>query len=278
LPAWEPLVLLQPGGRALVASLLAAILVFRFSRKKLPVADLLMLAAFSFVFGGGIRMAWWYAAAFGLAVTPHLGEIGTRWVTWLMRGRQTNEGERSRRWLGADGRRALSYTVMSVGVLWICFAISPVWDSLVRGRPRPPERLYGGGTPWKLSQHLRENPPQGQVFHPHWWGDWLIWDGPTGLRPFLTTNLNLVLPKVWIDYRIIRETRSGWADVLLRYGARTVILDRYRQTTLLRFLRDSDQWELQYEDELSLVFAQVEGKASLGESKEDAEPGVSIDE
>ena len=80
LPAWEPLVLLQPGGRELVASLLVAILVFRFSRKKLPVADLLLLAAFSFVFGGGVRMAWWYAAVFGLVVTPHLGEIGTRWV------------------------------------------------------------------------------------------------------------------------------------------------------------------------------------------------------
>jgi hypothetical protein len=92
------------------------------------------------------------------------------------------------------------------------------------------------------------------------------------------TNLNLMPPKVWTDYRIIRETRSGWEDVLLRYGARTVILDRHRQTTLHRFLRGSDRWELQYEDELSLVFAQAEGKASSGKSREDAEQGVSIDE
>jgi hypothetical protein len=172
----------------------------------------------------------------------------------------------------------MSYTVVSVGVFWICFALSPAWDSLLLGHARPPERLYGGGTPWKLSQYLRENPPQGQVFHPHWWGDWLIWDGPTGLRPFLMTNLNLAPPKVWIDYRIIRETRSGWDGLLLRYGARTVILDRHRQTTLHRFLRESDQWELQYEDELSVVFAQAEGKASSRKSSEDAEPGVSVDE
>ncbi len=278
LPAWEPLVLLQPGGRELVASLLLAILVFRFSRKTLPVADILLLAAFSFVFAGGVRMAWWYAAVFGLAVTSQLAEIGTCWLNRPMRGRQIDEGEPSRRWFCADGRRALSYTVMAVGVVWICFALSPAWDSLLRGQPRPPERMYGGGTPWKLSQYLRENPPQGQVFHPHWWGDWLIWDGPTGLRPFLMTNLNLAPPKVWTDYRIIRETRSGWSDVLLRYGARTVVLDRHRQTTLLRFLRGSDEWDLQYEDELSVVFAQAEGKASTQKSLEDAEQGVSLDE
>jgi hypothetical protein len=278
LPAWEPLVLLQPGGRELVASLLVAMLVFRFSRKRLPVADLLLLAAFSFVFGGGVRMAWWYAAVFGLAVTPHVAEIGTRWLNGVLHARRTHEGVPNGPWFLVDGRRAMSYTVMAAGLFWICFALSPAWDSLVRGRPRPPERLYGGGTPWKLSQYLRENPPQGQVFHPHWWGDWLIWDGPTGLRPFLMTNLNLVPPKVWTDYRIIRETRSGWEDVLLRYGARTVILDKHRQTTLHRFLRGSDQWELQYEDELSLVFAQAEGKPSVRRLGEAAEQGVSFDE
>ena len=100
LPAWQPLVLLQPGGRELVASLLVAILVFRFSRRKLPVADVLLLAAFSFVFGGGVRMAWWYAAVFGLAVTPHLAEIGTRWADRVVRGRKPTRARRT----AADSR------------------------------------------------------------------------------------------------------------------------------------------------------------------------------
>jgi hypothetical protein len=117
------------------------------------------------------------------------------------------------------------------------------------------------------------------VYHPHWWGDWLIWDDPPpGLRPFLGTNLYLAPYKVSVDYRIIRETRSGWADVLRRYGAETVVLDRRRQTTLHRFLRGSGLWQQQYEDELSVVFARAEGKGASDKANREAEEGVSIDE
>jgi hypothetical protein len=279
LPAWEPLVLLQPGGRELLVSLLVAIVVLRFSRRKLLVTDVLLLAAFSFVFGSGVRMAWWYAAVFGWVVIPHLADITARWWNLLPRRLGGHASESSRSWFRLAGGHKTSYTVIALGLCWICFALSPAWDSWIRGRPRSPERLYGSGTPWKLTQYLRENPPRGQVFHPHWWGDWLIWDGPPGLRPFLrTTNLHLAPLKVWIDYRIIRETRAGWADVLARYGTRIVVLDRQRQTTLQRYLRGSAEWDLRYEDESSVVFGLVEGKPVSDTPIEMVEDEGSIDE
>lgn len=278
LPGWEPLALLQPGGRELLVSLLLGILVFRFSPRRLPVADWLQLAALAFVFGAGVRMAWWYAAVFGFVVTPHLAAIGRSFRETLACRRPNGDRPTRRGWLHWDARPGLGYTAMSLGLLWICFALSPAWKSLVGGHPRPPERLYAAGTPWKLTQHLRENPPQGQVFHPHWWGDWLIWDGPAGLRPFVTTNLHLVPPKVAIDYRIMRETRSGWENVMQRYGVRTVILDRHRQKTLLRFLSGADQWEQQYEDEWCVVLGQADGKPSIGRAGGATEQGVSLDE
>lgn len=278
LPAWQPLVLLQPGGRELLVSLLAALLIFRWSRRKLQVADVLALAAFSFVFGGGVRMAWWYAAIYGVAITPPLADILAHWSAAWPRGLWTRGSEAGRSRFRLAGGRRSSYTLIALGLCWICFALSPAWVSWIRGRPRPPERLYGEDTPWKLTQYLRENPPQGQVFHPHWWGDWLIWDGPPGLRPFLRTNLHLAPFKVWIDYRIIRETRVGWSEILARYGTRTVVLDRRRQTTLVRYLRDSDEWELQYEDELSVVFGLVQGKAVSAAPIPKAEEERSLDE
>jgi hypothetical protein len=273
LPAWQPLVLLQPGGRELVASLLAAILVYRLSRRKTAVADALLLGVFSFVFAGGVRMAWWYAAVFGVVVVPHLADIGTHWAEQIA-GPDAWTNSRFR-WAG---RNSLSHAVMAAGLLWICFALSPAWSALVRGQSRPPERLYGNGTPWKLSRYLREQPPLGQVFHPHWWGDWLIWDGPPRLRPFLTTNLYLAPPKVLLDYRIIRETRAGWADLLFRYGAQTVVLDRFRQTTLHRFLRASDNWQVLYEDEAGIVFGRADRKRTNERTNEEMEHGLNLDE
>jgi hypothetical protein len=278
LPAWQPLVLLQPGGRELVASLLAAIFVFRLSRRKMAAADALLLGVFSFVFAGGVRMAWWYAAVFGIAVTPHLADIGTHWARRITGLRSTTPDAQHRSRFRLAGGGSWTYAVTALGLLWICFALSPAWSALVRGQPRSPERLYGNGTPWKLSRYFREQPPQGQVFHPHWWGDWLIWDGPPHLRPFLTTNLCLAPPKVLIDYRIIRETRAGWADVLLRYGAQTVVLDRHRQTTLHRFLRGSDYWQVLYEDELGLVFGRTDRKRPDERTSGEMEHGLNLDE
>ena len=85
-------------------------------------------------------------------------------------------------------------------------------------------------------------------------------------------------PKVLIDYRIIRETRAGWRDVLFRYGVRTVILDRYRQTTLHRFLRDSDEWQVLYQDELGLVFGRTDRRRTAGQNDEGTEQGLKADE
>lgn len=277
LPAWQPLVLLQRGGRELVASLLAAILVFRLSRRKMAVADALLLGVFSFVFAHGVRMAWWYAAVFGVAVMPHLAEIGARWAGRIpgLRSAAAKAWERFRVRL-APG--SWTWAAVALGLLWICFAFSPAWSALVRGQPRSPERLYGDGTPWKLTGYLREQPPKGQVFHPHWWGDWLIWDGPPRLRPFLTTALYLAPQKVSIEYRIMRETREGWDNVLWRYGVQTVVLDRQRQTTLQRFLRESDDWQVLYEDEVGLVFGRRDRKPSAKRKDDETERGLQLDE
>lgn len=261
LPAWQPLALLQPGGGELVGSLLAAIVLFQFSRRRLTLCDVLLLAVFSFAFGGGTRLAWWYAAVYAVVVTPHLADVIARVARMLRERRQAGGRQAAGRWRGLPREPRVGYAVLAAGLIWISFALSPAWDWIARGRPRPPERLYGG-LPWQLTQYLRENPPDGLVYNPYWWGDWLVWDGPPDLRPFLTGRLDLVSPKVWTDYRIVRETRSGWQGVLARYGVRHVVLDRYRQTTLAGFLRDSSKWRLDHEDSSSLVFTLVEGPAT----------------
>ena len=117
--------------------------------------------------------------------------------------------------------------------------------------------MYAEGTPWKLTAHLREQPLPGQIFNPDWWGDWLTWDGPRGLEAFITGNVHLLPRQIFQDYRIVRETRSGWQNVLERYDVRLIVLDKRRQTTLLRFLRASREWRIQYEDDLGAVIVRV---------------------
>ena len=119
----------------------------------------------------------------------------------------------------------------------------------------PPHGVTTRHNAQELAALFRENPPAGQVFNPHWWGDWLVWDGPPQLPVFITTNMHLTPDAVWMDYRIVRETRSGWDNVLARYGVQAVVLDKRRQRTLLRYLSGSRDWQQAYEDDRGMVFS-----------------------
>ena len=92
----------------------------------------------------------------------------------------------------------------------------------------------------------------------------------------MTTNMHLAPRQVWKDYRVIRETRSGWQNVLGRHRVQTVVLDKAQQTTLLRYLRASGEWRIVYEDEIGMVFRKVRGDQEVRRKK--AEPVPNIDD
>ena len=180
---------------------------------------------------------------------------GLRTLAWIW---PAVDSSSSQGWLGLPTTRTWSYSLVGLILVWICLALSPAGSLVGTRDPRSPEDLYGRTTPWQISAFLRDNPPQDLVFAPDWWGDWLAWDGPAGISLFTTSQASLLPRQAWIDYRIVRETRTGWQNVLTRYGVGTIVLDNRSQTTLLRYLRSSQEdWEILYEDEIGTVFGRV---------------------
>ena len=259
---WEPIAIWGAGGRELLVSLLAALFVFRRSRRRIPAADGLLLVVFSLALAGGMRMAWWYAVVFAAVVTPHVADLCQQWTAaladWMRaRGLSVPYPDGLSRF-GLPTGRTWSYSAVALLLAWMLFALSPAGSTLVNGSPRPPEQLYSGTTPWRLTQYLNEDPPQGPVFNPDEWGDWLTWNGPPELWVFMTSNMHLASSDVWIDYRIVRENRTGWSNVLNRYGVRTMVIDNRRQRTMRGYLAESTDWRIVYEDEIGTVFRRVE--------------------
>ncbi len=251
---WQRLVMLEAGGRAVLVSLFLLLLLFRQSRRRLPAADFLLVVIFSLAAARGARLIWWYAAVYGVVATPHVADLALR-VEHFLRQRWAAAAEPASRFLA---RRTWSCSVIALLMLWIVFALSPAATFVGSRDPRPADEIYTAAAPWQLSQFLREQPPHGQIFNPHWWGDWLTWDGPPGLQVFTTSNMHLIPRSVWIDYRIVRETREGWDNVLRRYGIQTVVLDKRRQKTLLGYLQGAREWRPEYEDSTGIVFERVE--------------------
>jgi len=266
---WQPLVILGIGGLEFAVSWVALTAVLRHSRQPMPVAHVLMLGVFAIAALFGIRMLTWYAMVFGLVLTPHLRELAARWSSSretppapVLADEEGEEEEEAGEFILPAGR-SWAYSLIALMLIWMAFALSPSWDA-VRGKQSPlsPEKIYGSETPLGLTQYLRENPPQGQIYNPQWWGDWLVFDGPKGLQPFVTSNIHLVPRQVWRDYMSVLMAQADWRLMLDKYAINTVVLDKAQQENLISLLRRQQNWRVAFNDEQALVFTRVRTPAA----------------
>lgn len=239
---WTPLVLTGIGGWEFALSWVVLLGVWRHSRLAVHPREVLLLAVFGLAAIWQIRMLAWYAPVFALVVVPHLGEIADR--RWP-RASQVPAPPVS------TGRSQWTFTLCCLLIVWIAFVLSAV--NPLSDTKRTPEQLYGRYTPRGASAYLKANPPAGQIWNPQWWGDWLTWDGPPGLKPFVTTQLHMLPSEAWKNYIQVYNAQPGWPELLDRYRVTTVVLDKERQPLLTPVLRQSPDWTIRYEDEAALI-------------------------
>ena len=245
---WLPLELVSVAGFRVVLSWLALMILLRTSRRRFSATDILLLAVFSSAVCLRIRFLNWYAFVVVFVLLPHLQSLLHR------RAQQPRFGPESSLHSSVS-QLSFRYTLASALVAWACLGLSPLGVQLLTGRSRPARQLYNRNTPRGISQYLREHPPQGIVFCPQSWGDWLLWDGPPGMHVFVTTNsLHVVEPHVWRDFLLVGDGTADWDAILQRYQVQQIAIGKTPQSGLARLVRESPRWTLVYEDDLGAVF------------------------
>jgi hypothetical protein len=155
------------------------------------------------------------------------------------------------------------YTLLTALAIWICFILSPLGMALVAGRTRAAVHLYDSHTPLDVAMHLREHPPHGAIFSPQPWAEWFLWQGPPGLRVFITTNtVHVVRPHIWQQYRMVSAAHASWDQILRDHAIATVVVEKRNQPALAAMLRADARWKVQYEDELGLVAVRIPARDS----------------
>jgi len=239
---WTPLVLTGIGGWEFALSWVVLLVVWRHSRRPIHPREVILLAIFGLAAVWQIRMLAWYAPVFALVVVPHLGEMADRRWPRAAKVAAPELPTAFNQW---------TYTFCCLLIVWIAFVLSAL--NPLSETNRTPEQLYGRYTPRGASAYLRENPPEGQIWNPQWWGDWLSWDGPPELKPFVTTQLHMVPSEVWKNYIQVYNAQPGWPELLDRYRVTTVVLDKERQPLLTPVMRQSEDWIIRYEDEQAVI-------------------------
>jgi hypothetical protein len=144
-----------------------------------------------------------------------------------------------------------------VALVAVCLAIvaSPLGRRFAHIGALEPEASVSSRTPVAAVRWLRDHPPLGQVFNAYEWGDYLVWAGPQGVAVFVTSQVHLIPPDVWRDYRAISAGGPDSLDRLNSYRVQVALVDRQRQTRLARRLMADPRWSRDYVDDQAMIFA-----------------------
>ena len=245
---WEPLSLRNMSGQ--VAALIAVqlMVLYRLSPRRVAAAEVLLL----FGFGGAALwssrlLAWWVPIAayyFVLHASPLMR-------TWMRARHKTwQPSPRGRVW-------SIAAIVLACGFV----AVTPFGQRLAFGKASSPKLsgMVSAQTPLGIVDHLHrlaaeQRLPSGLAFHPHEWGDFLLWSGPQQMKVFATSQPDSLPREVWTDYLAIINGSFDSEMLLDRYGVNIIILDDERHHLLIHHLGQNQAWQRTYADSVGSVF------------------------
>lgn len=247
LTEWGPLQLRMAQGQATAVIALLLIVLYRLSPRRVTAAEVVLLFGFGAAALWSSRMLVWWVP---VAVTFGMQHASAIWHQWRANSESPFPAPRNGRW-----------TVITAGILWICFAFTPFGGRLLHGNEGNLKlnKLLSRETPLEVTEHLKKlanqnRLPRGQVFNTYEWGDYLLWAGPPKLKVFLASHVHLVPREVWNDYVAISNGASGWEEILDRYGVNLIALDSATHATLIARLRENENWRQSYSDNVGAVF------------------------
>jgi hypothetical protein len=259
-PLWSalggsrPLVLASGLGLGVAALWLATAVALRVSGSRFPTSGILLVLAFSALAMVSSKLIPWLAVAAVSLLLPHLAGIfeSRRWIAPPTPRDLPGEGEPAK-------PMQFLFTLLSALVMWTAFALSPLAGPVLGGKPRPIDHVYSPETPHSVAKFLREQPPKGLVWAPDDWSDWLLWDGPPGLKIAANSNANVLPRMVRSDYGQVARIEGNWTRILDRYGVEYLVIDKREQTRLAdAAMSQLDAWSTAFEDERALVMRRKE--------------------
>lgn len=238
---WNPLTLRMYQGKAAGIIALLLIVASRFSPRRISTAEVLILIGLGGAALWSSRMIIWWApvAAYYLAIH------GVAICRWKLKRLTDLEAEK----VFCAGK----WTIVSVGVVWISFAVTPMGSLVLHGKEVDFERSVSESTPIAAVNYLKEKKIQGQVFNSMELGDYLLWAGPKNIGVFANSHVHLLPQEVWNHYLRISNLASDTEELLDRYGVNTIILDLPRREGLMKRLLKEGDWRIGYKDGRSVV-------------------------
>ena len=236
---WRPLILHSFSGMLFATSLLAVVIAVRTSTTPIKGREALLVICFALLAGLHQPLMVWYVPMVLFVVLPRFARV-------LPHSRHA-KGKVERPLSAVDFR----YSLITALAIWTVFALSPVSNPVLGGKPRTEPQLLGKMTPLGAAEYFEQTPTHELVWAPVWWSGWL--KTHANVSPFATHQLENLPQLALRDYWRIAHTESGWSRILDRYGVHALVIDRERQAPLEKAAKKLDGWHVAFEDEQCVV-------------------------
>ncbi len=227
------------------ASILLLLVVFAYARYRPTPTELLLILGFTWLAWSGVRYIIWYS----MIVMPILAGAAGKLLV-------------DKPWMALPRRNMVN--LILVAVLWLpSIFVQPwfidhipmpksFWGAVLRDNQEGP--LLSTGTPVAAADYLRQH-PGGKLYNEMGYGSYLIWALP-GQQVFCDTRVELYPYDFWLDYIKINNGLR-YNELLSKYGADRLLLDKKEQEGLISFLKDDPAWRLEYEDDYSQIWTKT---------------------
>jgi hypothetical protein len=241
------------------APLFLSLSVLLYGRGRLNLTELGLFLAFA-VFGlSAMRNGIWFALIIAPLLARHVA-----WPQTVVRSAQGFGGmlERRRqrqRQLARANYGCLNWAIV-VSLLLFTVLLSPwVRPHLKLERLRP--QLEEAGTPTGAMEYIANHGLTGNIFHPQDYGDYLIWRLWPQQRSFIDGRVHLY-PLEFVQDYILALHDDQWELRLAKYDIRYLLLPKGDAlcASMVQDAQSSPRWKLLYEDDLSVLFEDVDSR------------------
>lgn len=236
---WQPLVLHSYSGVLFAMTLLAIVSAVRLNTTPMKGREILLVCCLAMLAALHRPLMVWYVPIVLFVLLPRFARV----LPPLHR----DFGKTERPLSAVDFR----YSLITALAIWTVFALSPVSNPVLGGKPRTELHLYGKSTPLSAAEYLKHTPTEKLIWAPIWWSGWL--KTHADVNPFATHQLENLPTLARRDYWRIAHTESGWSRVLDRYGVHALVIDRARQAALERAAKKLKQWHVAFQDEQCII-------------------------
>ena len=250
---WQATAMTDFQGYAFFASIAVTAGILSFSSRRVSFRDSLLLLAFLFLGFKAVRMVMWW----GIVASPILAWHFCSIHVVMKRFSTAYHSDKT------ESESLLVNMFFAVFIV-LTFIMALPWmrsywpDTKHRPFIRPETN------PVAIANFIRNRRLTGNMYNNLDWGSYLIWRLWPDYKVFGDNRLHLIPQEIWDDSQTVQHGYAEWERTLDKYAISFVALGRVDNARTIRYMTESPNWDLAYQDELGSVFVRKNKTAPVG--------------